>query len=404
MMEKTIGVAIIGAGMRSRSLMSGLLRDGRKIRVEAIYDPDVKLAGETALFLNSADAKICKSFEGVLENPDVDWLMIFSPNAMHKEQIIAGFDAGKNVFSEKPLATTISDCHAIQEAQQRTGQLFATGYVLRYSPLYVKAKEIIDSGVIGKIVAINASENIPPRHGAYIMCNWRCHTSLAGPHILEKCCHDLDVINWFTGSVPTRVFAFGDLDIFTPENAYLFDKHKLSPDADAFAALKDPHQTFTLESDSRQTLSAFAPWHDPHGKDNPFVSDKDLMDNLVAILQYRSGIKVQFQATMSNAIPERRMYITGTEGTIIVEFYQQILQYCKVGSEEIHTLPFQLHGHGGGDKSITGGIYDAMQNGTPLRCSVVEGLESAVTALAIDTSAKSGELYDLEEDWKKLNR
>ena len=86
---------------------------------------------------------------------------------------MAAFKAGKNVFSEKPLATKVEDCQEIFEAHKKSGLLFATGFVLRYSKLYRKVKDLIVSGELGKVLSIDANENITPSHGGYIMMNWR---------------------------------------------------------------------------------------------------------------------------------------------------------------------------------------------------------------------------------------
>lgn len=60
------------------------------------------------------------------------------PNCAHKEHILAAFAAGKHVFAEKPLATAMEECRTIHAAHQQSGRLFATGFVLRYAPLYLK--------------------------------------------------------------------------------------------------------------------------------------------------------------------------------------------------------------------------------------------------------------------------
>ena len=112
--------------------------------------------------------------------PGVEWAMVFSPNCFHAEQIIASFEAGKHVFTEKPLATSIGDCVRIFEAHRRSGRHFATGFVLRYSPIYRKVKALLDAGTIGRILSIDANENIRPEHGAYIMRNWRRRRELSG--------------------------------------------------------------------------------------------------------------------------------------------------------------------------------------------------------------------------------
>ena len=89
--------------------------------------------------------------------PGVEWVMVFSPNAFHGEAILEGFRMGKNVFSEKPLATTLEDCRAVYDAWRASGKLFATGFVLRYSPVYRKAKELLDSGSFGRLLSVDAT-------------------------------------------------------------------------------------------------------------------------------------------------------------------------------------------------------------------------------------------------------
>lgn len=379
-MKEFIGVAVIATGNRGRGVVNNLLRDGVKVIVRSVYDPDMKLAAETAAFWKS-DAKVCSSYQEAIETAGVDWVMVFSPNAFHKEHIIAAFEAGKHVFAEKPLATKIEDCQAIYDAHRKSGLTFATGFVLRYAPIYRKVKELIDAGAIGRILSIDANENITPTHGGYIMKNWRRKTELAGPHILEKCCHDIDLINWFCSSLPSQVAAFGGLDFFTPENRHIDTKYRKADGS-----------------------SLFSGWWDPHAEKCAFESDKDLMDNLVSILKYRNGIKVQFQATMSNAIPERRMYISGSEGNIIVELYSSTLKLRRLGDESIQLYDFGADGHGGGDQYIMKELYDSMINGTMPKCGGDEGLDSAVTALAIDRAAVGTGLFNLEEVWKKLGR
>lgn len=376
--SKEIKVAVIGCGGRGRGVSRNLLRDSEnKVKILATYDPDKKQAERAKELWSSPDTLICNSYQDAINTPGVEWVLVFSPNAYHKEQILAAFAAGKHVFSEKPLATTIGDCQEIYNAHQKSGLMFMTGFVLRYSKLYLKVKEILTSGKLGKLLSIDANENITPAHGGYIMMNWRRHTSISGPHILEKCCHDIDLLNWFADSLPSKIAAFGSLDYFKPENEHHREK-------------------FGNE--------AFAAWDDPHRVPSPFTSDKDLKDTQVAIIQYRNGIKVQFQATMANAIPERRMYFSCTEGTMIAELYSSTLRYRCVGDEAEKVINFGADGHGGGDAFIMKDLYGCMVNATSPKSSGNEGLESAVTALVIDQAMCEEKVINLEPIWKKLER
>ena len=378
-MAKKIRIAVAGAGNRARYVVKELQEtaDGT-VEIGAIYDPDHAVAKETAVkFWNSPDAEICSSWEQALQN-NIDWAMVFSPNYAHKEEILAAFAAGKDVFSEKPLATKIEDCQAIYTEWKKCGRTFATGFVLRYSRIYRKAYELLHSGIFGKLVSVEANENIRPQHGGYIMSNWRRLTKYAGPHILEKCCHDLDLIEWFTGSIPSKVCAFHGRGFFTPENRALEDKYG-----------KD----------------AFICWWDPHRVETPFNADSDLHDNMVSIAQFRNGVHVSFNYSMLCALPERRMVFHCTEGTLRLDLHQKRLSWKNIGDQEVTTLDFSdCDGHGGGDNFIMKELFETMTAGVPPKCSGEEGLLSAVYALALDQSASTGKIFDLEPVWTSLGR
>ena len=376
--NKEFGLAILGTGGRAVGVIDHLLREShRGVRVVSAYDPDPQELERALAHWEMPEARRCAGYQEAIATPGVDWVMVFSPNACHREQVEAAFRAGKDVFSEKPLATTLEDCRALYRLSVESGKRFATGFVLRYSPLYRKVKELLDSGRYGRLLAIDANENIAPEHGGYIMRNWRRFTRLAGPHILEKCCHDLDLLIWFTQSLPTRVAAFGGRDFFIPENQKLMDQYG--------------ERTFNT-------------WRDPHAEPSSFTSEKDLLDTQVGIALFRNGVKVQFQATMSNAIPERRMYLSCTEGTLIAELYSGTLRARKLGEEAEQLYRFGADGHGGGDDVQMREFFAAMTGAAPIKCSGSEGLESAVFALALDRAMHGGEVVDLEPVWRELER
>ena len=378
MCDKKINVAVIAAGGRSRYVVNCLLNDSkRNVNILAVFDPDKAQMDTFCETLQLTGTKYCSSSLEAINTPGVEWVMVFSPNAFHKQHILEAFAAGKHVFTEKPLATTIDDCQEIFEAHQKSGKLFATGFVLRYAPLYRKAKELLDSGKLGRIMTIQANENIRPAHGGYIVCNWRRDSQVSGPHILEKCCHDLDLINWFCQSLPSQAASFGKQDFFIPENKYIEEKY---------------------------SRDQFLTWEDPHREHMPFDGGQDMKDNQIAIVRYRNNIFVSFCATMCNPIPERRMVFHCTEGTMVIELYSGKLTLRTLGDEGETTISFSGDGHGGGDAFIMKELYETMCIGAAPKCSGDEGLESAVLALALDEAAEKGTIIDLEPIWKKLNR
>jgi len=185
------------------------------------------------------------------------------------------------------------------------------------------------------------------------------------------------LINYLCDSLPVKVASFGGRNLFTAGNAELFQKYG---------------------------ASMFNTWDDPHAIASPFSDDNDLMDNQVAIAEFRNQVRVMFQATMSNAIPERRMYFSCTEGNLIVELYKSILRYRQLGDEGETVIDFGADGHGGGDSYIMKELFDTMTSGALPKCSGREGLSSAVFALALDQAARTGKVVDLTPVWQSLGQ
>ena len=374
---KKIKCAVIGTGGRCRSIMKELLKHARgNLEVAAVYDPEQWMRDKFFNDLNVPPVENSESPEAAINTPGVEWVIVTSPNSMHKDHILMSFAAGKNVFAEKPLATSIEDCQAIEKAHKAAGTMFATGFVLRYSPLYIKVKELLDSGKFGKILSIEANENILPEHGGYMLTTWRRKRELAGPHILEKCCHDPDLLEWFTGDLPLKVRAVSDRRFWTPERNYMLEKY--------------PENTLMVKQNQQQA-------------DSPFTAESDVDDTTFSFFEFRNGIIGSFSATMCNALPERRMRFHCEYGTLVVEFYTMSVRYHMIGESTEQLITFgSCLGHGGGDGKIMGELWDAMQNGTMPKCSGSEGLRSAVFSLAIDRAAREGGEVDLTEVWKEL--
>lgn len=382
MSDSKVSIGLLGAGARIRGVVSRLLAADKEGRIQpvAAYDPD-PLVDEAIVQRLGVRVPRVESEEALLNDPSIDWIFIGSFNAHHPRHAIAALNAGKNVFCEKPLATTLEDCIAIRDAVQRSGKTFAFGLVLRYSPHYQRIKQIIDSGAIGKIISFEFNETLNFNHGGYIFGNWRRKRANAGTHVLEKCCHDIDLANWIVGSLPVRTASFGGRDFFKPENAHHVDR--IGPNSEG----KPAYQT----------------WPDPHRVD-PFGGDADIFDNQVAILQYANGVRATFHTNCNAAIPERRFYICGTEGTLRADVLTGELEVQRIGWDtERQKENTQVVGsHGGGDEYMAEGLVRTLLKGETPLASVEDGIKSAVAAFGIDEAADTGCVIDYAPLWQKV--
>jgi len=377
--SKLVRVGVIGAGQRMRAILKAVLREtGKdKIQVSAVYDPDSGSRDALRVDLGY-DFISCDSEDALIRHEAVDWIFIGSWNVFHARQAIAALHAGKNVFCEKPLATTFEDCLAIRDSVDKSGCVFAFGLVLRYSPHYQKVQELVASGQIGEVISFEFNETLGFNHGGYIFGNWRRNTTDAGSHLLEKCCHDLDLANWIMGSLPRRVASFGGRDFYLPKNAHHIAR--IGPD-----------------SEGRQ---AYQTWADPQ-RVNPFSDGADIVDNQVALLEYSNGARATFHTNCNAAIPERRFYICGSEGAIRADALTGDIELKRIGHETKIERFNSGHagGHAGGDESMAKGLVETLLHGRKPLASVEDGIRACVVAFAIDEAMTRKQVVALDRWW-----
>jgi len=315
-------------------------------------------------------------YKELLKVEGIDWIMIGSKNYQHYNHCIDSFKANKNVFCEKPLAISIEECENIRKVYKETKKLFATGFVLRHAPMYEKIKEIVSNGELGELISIEANELLAPGHGGYIMRNWRRYREQSGPHILEKCCHDIDILTWLVGTVPSKVAAFGGTNIFLPKNA----------------------------PEKAEDLDHYQWWPQAYEDVNPFTVDKTIEDNILVILEYRNNVRVTFHTNCNSAWAQRRMEICGIKGTLEADFVTDNIKWKKIGnSQQLHKEALIESGlHGGGDYRIIENLCESMAKGTIPKTTGEEGFVSAVICLAIDEARIKGQVVDLEPYWKRF--
>lgn len=384
--QRRVAVGMIGCGAMGLGVANRLLAIDSRLRVVGLYDPDLDSIG-TALEQIDPKPIVYDDLASLLKLPEIDWVMIASLNCFHKEQTVAALKAGKHVFCQKPLATTLEDCRAIHQCWRESGRMFNIGLTLRYSPHYRKIKELLEAGSIGKIVSLEFNETLAFDHGGFIHGDWRRFLKYSGSFLLEKCCHDIDLVNWMVESEAARVASFGGLNFFRPENAYNIER-------------------IGQNQEGRPAYLNMRPctWR-PNRNVNPFTAGKDIVDNQVAIIEYANGVRASFHTNCNSAIPERRMYILGTEGAIRADVIAGTIEVRRIGFDtEIENVPTGVSGgHGGGDNLLAEELAESMLRGTLPKVGIKEGLRSALICFAIDKAMESGAVVDLAPYWDQID-
>jgi len=220
--NSAVSVALIGCGGRGRNLMRDLVSN-TDARLSAVCDlrPErMELARAEAIERGETPA-MNPSMASVLAS-DVDGVIIATPVYMHADHLEAVVKSGKHVYIEKPAMPDVAGCKrmmTIADSADRKINL-SIGFQRRYGQVYHKAKDLLDSGAIGKINLVhlhfikssnyNAQPQVPePQTAEEKMRGWHVWSDLAGDLIVENNVHLIDVMNWFVGGHPESAIGAG---------------------------------------------------------------------------------------------------------------------------------------------------------------------------------------------------
>jgi predicted dehydrogenase len=142
----------------------------------------------------------------LIADPNVDAVDICTSTPQHAPLAIAALRAGKHVLCEKPMALTSADCTAMVEAARAADRQLMIAHCLRYSPVYTKAKELLDSGTHGR--AIHASLQRVSALPKWSAGGWLTRAADSGGVVLDMHIHDVDVALWWFGQ-PASIHANG---------------------------------------------------------------------------------------------------------------------------------------------------------------------------------------------------
>lgn len=208
----SIGFGVIGLG-RIGGFHAESLRHhvSGAYLVAAVVDPEHR---RRLLESGEAPCDLEDDVQALLARPDVEAVVVASPAVVHDEHIVMAADAGKPVFSEKPLADTVPKAEAAAAAVVSAGVPFQIGFQRRYDPSYARAKALIASGAIGDVEMFRgmSCDRLGPID----------FLRTSGGIFMDLASHDFDAARFLTGQEITEVFAVGAV-LVEPELATFDD-------------------------------------------------------------------------------------------------------------------------------------------------------------------------------------
>ncbi|MGV3490594.1 MAG: Gfo/Idh/MocA family protein [Devosia sp.] len=323
------------------------------------------------------------TLEALLDGETLDLLMVGSPNHLHLDHIRLGLQRGLKVFTEKPVVTSLEETMALAELIAEYGaDNLMVGLVLRYAPLYKDLRQAQADGLLGDIVSIEASEHIPPYHGAFFMRDWRRYERYSGSFMLEKCCHDLDLYNGVMGARPRYVSSFGGRRTFIPQNA---------PQVQGINDLEVYHRKPSG-------------WM---GTDKVFDSDGDIIDYQTAMVEYENGAAFTFHTNLNVPHDFRRFAVMGVKGMAEGDFIRNYFQVTDSRtSDRLIDKGYEnseLSAHYGADEQMATDIMAHLTDGAPLPVSVIDALEAGLLALTMDEARRQRKVIDMTPIWQEFD-
>ena len=427
-------IALIGTGGRSEMYIRAIygkhadtaelvgLSDVNPGRVEYYQKLIQELAGVQPV----------KSFEpgqltAFIQDNAIERVVVTTPDYTHADYIVEGLEAGADVVVEKPLTITADGCRRITDAVARTGRNVVVTFNYRYSPRNSALKQIIQSGVIGKVTSVDFSWVLDTVHGADYFRRWHREKENSGGLLIHKASHHFDLVNWWINDVPERVYASGGLKFYGDKNAAERglgarpERGTLDTGTDA---VKDPFVLDLREDDKLRELYYENERFDGYRRDQDvFTSGITIEDNLALVVDYQGGPILSYSLNAHSPWEGYRVAVNGTEGRAELEVVERAAVLNSTDKKTVvdpsatpveeedavrrngERLVVQRHwepayevpivngegGHGGGDELLLSDLFNGPGEDPLGRPSgYLDGLRSVSVGIAGNESLASG--------------
>ncbi|MBM3879877.1 MAG: Gfo/Idh/MocA family oxidoreductase [Verrucomicrobia bacterium] len=411
-------VVCIGCGSRAQTYTQLAIRRPHQFQIVAGADPVPDRVERIRRLANHPEFQSFDRAEALLATrPAADLAIVATQDEFHYAHARGALEAGYHLLLEKPIATRLDQVLEIERLAQRQDRRVLVCFVLRFAAFYRKAKEIIDSGALGEVMSIQASEGVMPWHQAhsFVRGHWAV-VAKSSPMILSKCCHDTDIVHWLVGRRCRRIASFGSLEWFRPERA----------PASAPARCTDgcpvgdtcPYNALRYTTDQRvpwlgmvydrardATTEDIAAWlrTSPWGR-CVYRCDNDAVDRQVLAFEFEGGITGTF--TMTAFEHGRHLEVYGTRGVLKCgetyrnHFGAHLILFPHEGEPVRYTVQAEDGGyelHGGGDAGLVHALYAEITKppGAPLEAGLDSTVHSHVMTFAAETARVTGQTVDL---------
>lgn len=393
-------IVVFGYGERGAIYAGYSLYENNEFEVVAIID---NKESRRELARTKFDCPIFEDYHDFIDAKIAsDIVVVSTQDSDHLEHAVALMQAGYDLLLEKPIATNYEDCLKIYEASVKYGRKVVVCHVLRYTPFYRTVKDVINSGALGEIITISASENVGYYHQShsFVRGPWR-NSIQSSPMILAKCCHDMDILRWLIDCKCVEISSFGSLSYFTKENAPEGSASVCSECQvkDCIYRAQDVYVKygwmagyFTTAEKTPENIRKYI--KGTQYDKCVFKTDNDVVDHQVTIMKFEGEKTAMHQMTAFSKEIYRDIKIHGTKAELYGHMEDEVLEIRPfVG--EVKQIPivkkFNYGNHGGGDAGLMHDLYLFLNGETPDGISLLEvSLDSHKMSFTAEQSRVEG--------------
>lgn len=398
MSKHNLKFGIVGTGGRGRNF-GRMLNDRDDTVVAALCDPNHVRMEEAVKKLKGDQACYATAEEMLDENPDLDSVIITSPDCWHADNAVAALERGINALIDKPLATTVQGCQRIIEASKRHDKIAMVGFNLRHDPTMQRLKQIVEDGILGRVFMITNMEFYDG--GRTYMSRWNRKYEISGGLWVHKGSHDFDAFQWLLGfPKPTKVSAFAGINVFTPDNI----PFELKPGTEVGPTCSECMYKQTCPDvykiDNLPEWSQSAREVDGYSKDLcMYTSDKDVHDNGIALVEYENGARASHAECFVTSLGDRLYTLVGDKGQAEVSLHNRTITVRPRWKDKsvTHDIPPTQGGHGGADPVLVDTFVRTLKGEIPNESTLEHGMWSTAVGQAAEISRRQDRTVKIEE-------
>ena len=375
---KKLNVVIIGAGNRGATYADIMAKYPEKYQVVGVAEPIESRRNYIRDKFAIPENMCFTDYHPLFELGKVaDVAVIATMDRLHFDPAMAAISLGYDLLLEKPISPEPEECEKISRAAKEKGVKVVVCHVLRYTDYFLTLKKLIDSGRIGKIMSINHEEDVGNVHQShsFVRGNWG-NSERSSCMLLQKSCHDMDILQWLIGAKPKKLQSFGTLSYFREENAPADAPERCTDGCPHLDTC--PYNTIKIYYDDkdntwfRTTCTRLA---DPTDEDVMnslkttqygkcvFKCDNDVVDHQTVNMLFEGDVTVTFSMNAFN-YGGRFTHIMGTKGEIKSKLASRTkIELFDFEKREGEDIPIEKAsdgisgGHGGGDEGIILSLY-----------------------------------------------